>query len=760
MTRGQHRKRPRSPGRRAGLILLVLAAFIAVGTSAWAYWTAPGSGAGQVTNSTLNAPTNLDAGATPGSSIVSLTWDGSTLSTSTPAQGYYVTRTKDSDSTTKDACGSSATALTTDTTCTDSPVPDGTFHYTVTAVYYSWTAVSQASTSITIDTTAPAAPTAPTLTSGSDSGSSSTDGITNVTTPTFIGTAEVGATVTLYDGATPVGTGVATGGAYSVTSSILTAGTKTMTVKATDVAGNLGLASPSTSITIDITAPAKPGTPTLNPANDTGRSAVDGITNVATHTVTGSATTGTVVTLYDGAAAIASGAATTSYSFTSITLAEGPHALTATAVDIAGNVSPVSLTKTVTIDTIAPAAPSAPDLSAASDLGTSTTDDITKTNNPIIIGTNELNAVVILYDGTTQIGVVTTTTTAYSITSSILADGPHTLTATATDIAGNLGPSSGGITITIDTVAPVAPSTPVLTAASDTGISNIDGITKDRTPTFTGTAEDGSTITLFNNITNVGTAVATGGAYSVTSSTLSAGAKTMTVKTAMDVAGNVGSSPSTSVTIDFTAPTVTINQAAGQADPTTATTINYTAIFSENVYGLTSAGVTLTGTATATTATITGGGATFNVAVSGMTKTGTVIPKVAISVATDAAGNLNPVSTTTDSTVTYTDATSPTVDISGFGPGALQSATASGTAGFGPGDNPTLTVVLCTTNVFPCLAGDTKATLTPSVNATTGAWSDTSGTLGTNATLYARATQTDLAGNTGQSLVAGPIAIP
>src|SRR5439155_1638497 len=51
-----------------------------------------------------------------------------------------------------------------------------------------------------IDTTAPGIPSAPALAVGSDSGSSSTDNITSVTTPTFSGTAEANSTVTLFDG--------------------------------------------------------------------------------------------------------------------------------------------------------------------------------------------------------------------------------------------------------------------------------------------------------------------------------------------------------------------------------------------------------------------------------------------------------------------------------------------------------------------------------------------------------------------------------
>ncbi len=77
------------------------------------------------------------------------------------------------------------------------------------------------------------------------------------------------------------------------------------------------------------------------------------------------------------------------------------------------------------------------------------------------------------------------------------------------------------------------------------------------------------------------------------------------------------------------APTVTINQAAGQADPTNASPINFTVVFSESVTGFAAADVTLAGTAGATTAVVTGGGTTYNVAVSGMTGDGTVIATVA-----------------------------------------------------------------------------------------------------------------------------------
>ena len=63
---------------------------------------------------------------------------------------------------------------------------------------------------------------------------------------------------------------------------------------------------------------------------------------------------------------------------------------------------------------------------------------------------------------------------------------------------------------------------------------------------------------------------------------------------------------------DTTAPTVTINQASGQADPTSDSPINFPVVFSEPVTGFATGDVTLSGTAGATTAVVTGSGTTYN----------------------------------------------------------------------------------------------------------------------------------------------------
>ena len=110
-------------------------------------------------------------------------------------------------------------------------------------------------------------------------------------------------------------------------------------------------------------------------------------------------------------------------------------------------------------------------------------------------------------------------------------------------------------------------------------------------------------------------------------------------------------------TIDKTAPTVTVEQAIGQADPVTgpsaSTIINFTATFNESVTGLTSAGVTLSGTANATVVNVSGSGTTYTLAVEGMTQSGTVIASINAGAAVDNAGNGNAASTSADNTVTY-----------------------------------------------------------------------------------------------------------
>src|SRR5439155_657774 len=131
-----------------------------------------------------------------------------------------------------------------------------------------------------VDTTPPNAPSTPDLTAASDHGASSTDDITNLTTPTFTGTAESGSTVAIFDGATAVGTGTATGGNYTITTSALSAGSHSITAKATDVAGNAsGSSSALSIIVLSTVTPTNIGT--ASDESTTGATLVSPAANVA-----------------------------------------------------------------------------------------------------------------------------------------------------------------------------------------------------------------------------------------------------------------------------------------------------------------------------------------------------------------------------------------------------------------------------------------------------------------------------------------------
>ncbi len=449
-----------------------------------------------------------------------------------------------------------------------------------------------------LDQVPPAAPTTPDLLAASDSGASNTDNITKVVTPTFTGTAEAGSTVTLFDGATAIGSGVVTGGTWTiVTTASLANGVHSISATATDVAGNVSVVSSALSVTIDTIAPVAPSAPDMTAASDTGKSSTDNITSITTPVFTGTAEANSTVTLYDGTTVVGTGvAAAGKWTITASALAAGVHSIIATATDAAGNVSVASTVLAVTIESsIAP--PSTPDLVAASDSGVSNTDNITKTVRPNFTGTAALGNSVTLYDGTTAIGTANAnaTTGVWTITAATLADGTHSITAKATDAAGNVSVASGALSVTIDTIAPAAPTVPDLTAASDSGVSNTDNITNVTKPTFAGTAGAGSTVTLYNGSASIGTAIAAStGDWSITSTTaLANGVHSISAK-ATDAAGNVSvASGALSVTIDTVIATPTRPDLIAASDSGVSNTDNITKITAPTFTGTAATGSTV-----------------------------------------------------------------------------------------------------------------------------------------------------------------------
>jgi Ca2+-binding RTX toxin-like protein len=172
-------------------------------------------------------------------------------------------------------------------------------------------------------------------------------------------------------------------------------------------------------------------------------------------------------------------------------------------------------------------------LLASSDSGKSDIDNITNDATPTIrVTLNGSGAtipvegdVVTLYEGATQIGIATLDAVDISagyvdITSSTLGDGSKSITATVTDIAGNIS-NAGSLVITLDTSV-VAP---IVTLDTD-GENNFLG-----TYTVSGT-EAGATIEYSVDSTN-----GTDGTWTTTAPTVSEGANRFYVRQT-DVAGN------------------------------------------------------------------------------------------------------------------------------------------------------------------------------------------------------------------------------
>src|SRR5262249_4947371 len=265
-----------------------------------------------------------------------------------------------------------------------------------------------------------------------------------------------GVIVSVYDGATLLGTATANGGgAWTFTTGVLADATHSFTAKGSDAAGNVSTASAALSVTVDTAAPSAPTIASFS--SDSG-TVGDAITNDNTLTLTGTAAAGSTVAVYDGATFLGAATANGSgaWTFSTGTLADATHSFTATASDAAGNVSAASTALSVTVDTIAPSAPTISSYSA--DSGT-VGDGITNDNTLTFTGTAAAGATVSLYDGATLLGTATANGSgAWTYTTGTLTDATHSFTAVASDAAGNVSAASTALSVTVDTIAPGAPT--------------------------------------------------------------------------------------------------------------------------------------------------------------------------------------------------------------------------------------------------------------------------------------------------------------
>jgi hypothetical protein len=259
----------------------------------------------------------------------------------------------------------------------------------------------------------------------------------NTSQPELSGTAEAGSVVTVSVDGLEVGTATTTPfGLWSLTpASPLAQGAHTVVAIATDAAGNTSEPSALRSFTVDTSFPPVPVL-----------TAPAALVNTATPVISGTAEPGSTVTVQVDGLEVGTVTATSSGSW-SLTptshLTQGAHVATARAVRVSGSTSELSAPRGFTVDSLAPAAPR---------VVTPAEGETVMSGELVFSGSAEAGSTVtVMVDGV----VVGTTTAdpagAWSVDSLRgLAQGSYTMTATATDEAGNISPASSGRAFTME----------------------------------------------------------------------------------------------------------------------------------------------------------------------------------------------------------------------------------------------------------------------------------------------------------------------
>ncbi|AWS95800.1 Ig-like domain-containing protein [Citrobacter sp. CRE-46] len=356
---------------------------------------------------------------------------------------------------------------------------------------------------ITLDTIPPETPVI-ILDESSDTGMSSNDSLTNDKTPSLHGNAEPNSTLELYlNGYKVADISVDSMGNWQYTlpeNKITADGIYTFEVVSSDRAGNTSTAQIDVTVDTDIdaftlamTSQSDSGVAGDNYTNDI-YPAFTGKTDPNSHIVITNLTTGEKIEID------ASQSGNFSFNLAQAS-AEGLNELSITVTDYAGNQQTFSYE--YTIDTVAPVSP---DIELDKYTVSKSGDILTNDATPVFTGTAEAGSTVTIYIDGKACGTVTANHDGiWSFTlPSDLADGSYTAVAYATDLAGNVSPSSADCTFTVDTstTSPVA----TLQAEDDTGISQTDWITRQNDNlTIDGTAEKYATITVMVDGKAVGT---------------------------------------------------------------------------------------------------------------------------------------------------------------------------------------------------------------------------------------------------------------
>jgi PKD repeat protein len=364
---------------------------------------------------------------------------------------------------------------------TGTSLADGTYSFAAIATDAAGnTSAVSATFTVKVDTLTPAPPVISGITD--DTGTPG-DGITRDNTLILSGTAEAESTVEVFLGGSSIGTVTANGSGawtFDCTGMVLTDDTYNFAATAADAAGNASMLSAAFIVVVDTVAP--PASVVVGIMDDSGADG-DGITNDATLAVSGTADeSGTVEVFVNGTSigtTTADSSGNWSFDYSGIVLADGSCGFTATAMDVAGNISVVSTVLTVTIDT---AAPGAPAIAGITDDAATPGDGITNDNTLIFSGTAEADSTVEVLLNGNSIGTVTaggSSVWTFDYTATSLADGMYGLTAVAADAAGNTSAQSTPLVVVIDTTAPVLTANATVVTVGESDIATDVGTFND-----------------------------------------------------------------------------------------------------------------------------------------------------------------------------------------------------------------------------------------------------------------------------------------
>lgn len=328
-----------------------------------------------------------------------------------------------------------------------------------------------------------------------DNGVSHSDGITNTGAVALIGRASPGENVRIFRGGAQVGSVRASNGgswSFDATPLGLLAGTHTFMAVSVDANGAMNSPPVSKTISIDIMPPAAP-TIVAHAVGGVTKIGSPRISNQSTFAIVGAAETSPEIRM------IINGVVTASVTVPDsggnwripVTVPDGRHSFTATAMDVAGNLSARSAQLDVMVDTATPSAPRIVTLTPQIAPG--------RTGTPqfAISGTAEPHTNVQIVLGGQGVGVAPVDASgawSFSAGQLNLSKGTYSFSAITYDGFGNASPVSSEFSVTVDFVGLPSP--------------NIETLTRDESRAgfnfvLTGTAGPGSIVSIQQ--TGVGT---------------------------------------------------------------------------------------------------------------------------------------------------------------------------------------------------------------------------------------------------------------